>query len=451
MPTSPDLAELYSRHLATLDRHLADALERAGRAGLGAEAVLFHAGRPRTYHRDDRVVPFVPNAHFRRWVPPLCGPEHMVLARPGERPKVVRLRLRDYWFDTTPPEPSHYEEHVDLHEVSELARVGPALGDLSKAVYMGDSPAAAAELGFDAERIEPPALERPLDWHRASKTEYELALTRIACEKAARGHRKARELFEQGASEREIHWAYVRETGHLEHEIPYDTIIALDSKSAILHYQNKRGPETGPGRVLLIDAGAEHHGYAADITRTFSRPDTHPVFRSLVAAVDAMERRLVALVRPGRSYVEIHLQCHQMVAEILVDHGLLATSVDEAVGLRLTRAFMPHGVGHLLGLQVHDVGGHQSGPDGGLSEPPDGHVLRNTRTLESGHLVTIEPGIYFIPMLLEPWRQGEHAAKLDWQLIDELTRLGGVRIEDDVVATDHGFEDLTRHLIEGRG
>ena len=133
-----------------------------------------------------------------------------------------------------------------------------------------------------------------------------------------------------------------------------------------------------------------------------------------------------------------------------MDHGLTKCSIEETFRRRLTRVFMPHGVGHLLGLQVHDVGGHQSSPEGSFSPPSDGHVLRNTRIMESGHLVTIEPGIYFIPMLLEPWRQGKHADKLNWDLVDELMPLGGIRIEDDVLATDDGYEDLTRPLIEGR-
>ena len=133
-------------------------------------------------------------------------------------------------------------------------------------------------------------------------------------------------------------------------------------------------------------------------------------------------------------------------------HDLAITNVpgDEAVERRLTRAFLPHGVGHGLGLQVHEVGGHQATVRGGSNPPPDGHVLRNTRTLEPGHLVTVEPGIYFVPMLLEPLRTGPDASAFDWDLIDALVPLGGIRIEDDVLCTDDGFEDLTREAIEGR-
>ena len=94
--------ELYREHLATLDDHLGRALEIAAQNGRGFDAILLHAGREATYHRDDELVPFRAAAHFRRYTP-LPGPEHVVWARPGEKPRVVRVQPRDFWFDTAPP------------------------------------------------------------------------------------------------------------------------------------------------------------------------------------------------------------------------------------------------------------------------------------------------------------------------------------------------------------
>jgi Xaa-Pro dipeptidase len=111
---------------------------------------------------------------------------------------------------------------------------------------------------------------------------------------------------------------------------------------------------------------------------------------------------------------------------------------------------MPHGLGHHLGLQVHDVAGHQVDAAGTVVDPPPEHpFLRTTRPLAEGHLVTIEPGLYFIPMLLEPVREGEHSASVDWALVDDLVLRGGIRIEDDVWVTPDGGEDLTRPQIPG--
>ena len=439
----------YRKHLAVLDGYLDKALECARRSGVDVGGVLFHAGREAKYHADDQVIEFRPTAHFRRWVP-LDGPEHVVLARPGRTPRVVRVRPKDYWYDTSPPPASYWHDAVDLQEAESFEQAVALLGDLRRVAYAGDSPEAAAKAGIPPDLVEPEALMAPLDWYRAYKTEHEAAQLRRACEKAAAGHRAARDAFTAGATEREIHWAYLRASDQLEVEIPYGTIVALDDKAAILHYQQKRGKEKGAGSILLIDAGAAWEGQASDITRTWARPDTEASFREILDGVDRLERELVAMVTPGRPYLEIHIAAHRKTAELLEATRVLRCTAEEALDRKVTSAFLPHGVGHQLGLQVHDVGGHQAGPEGGTVPPPPAHpFLRNTRVLEPGHCVTIEPGLYFIPMLLEPLRQGDTASLLDWNLIDRLTPLGGIRIEDDILCTDGEPEDLTRDLVEG--
>lgn len=443
-----DLRSLYVRHLLSLDAWLTDALARAEKAGLPLRGVFFHAGRELYYHADDHAVHFHTHAHFRRWAPPLEGPEHGVLALPGQKPKVFRVRPRDYWYDTTKPPVSHFEEAVDFAEVESFDELARALGRLDGIAFVGASREAAATLGIPESLVEPAALMYPLDWHRATKTEYELALLRVAAESGGRGHAAARDVFLAGGTELDCHIAFLRAARSCEADLSFSTIMAIDEKSAILHYQHKRGTEAGRGTNFLADAGTQFHGYASDITRTWTRQEGHPMFRALVAGVNAFERRLVAMVRPGLPYAEIHLEAHRETAALLTKLGILRVGVEEAIAKRLTRVFFPHGVGHQLGLQVHDVGGHQASPEGGKLAPPDEHVLRNTRTIEPGHYVTIEPGIYFIPMLLDPQRAGANASAFDWKLIDELLPLGGVRIEDDVYCTADGYEDLTRRFIE---
>ncbi len=440
----------YRQHLTTLDEQLARALELAAATGRGYRGAVFYSGRAGVYHRDDRGVPFWPSHHFRRWVPPLDGPEHLVLARPGERPRVVRVSPRDYWYDTAPPPTSYWEEAVELTEVEKLTDAKDALRALDDVAWVGPSPEAAAELGIAERDVEPDELMKPLDWFRAYKSAHEVSRLEEAARKTAAGHQAARKAFKAWGSEREIHWAYLKASEQIEAEVPYDTIVALDEKAAILHYQMKRGPETDPGKVLLIDAGAGHEGYAIDITRTWAQEDCEDEFTALVEAVDLLERELVAGTVAGRPYLEVHEEAYLGISRILVEVGILKTGVEEAVDRHLTSAFFPHGVGHHLGLQVHDVGGHQAGPEGGEVKPPAGHpFLRNTRILEPGHVVTIEPGLYFIDMLLEPLRSGEDASAIDWDLVDRLAPHGGVRIEDNVLVTDDGPRDLTRSLIPG--
>lgn len=441
--------ELYRRHLQTLDDGLTRCLEQAARKELAVDGVLFHAGRTASYHADDEEIPFWPTPHFRRWVP-LAGAEHVVLARPGRPPRVVEVRPRDFWFDTSPAPASYWQEAVEHAEVASFEEVAGATGSLDGIAYVGNSPAAAGELGIAAERVEPAVLMAPLDWYRSYKTDHEIDLLTHAARRAAAGHRAGRAAFAAGASEREIYWAYLQGAGQTERQLPFSIITALDHKAAILHYQHKRGPEAAPGNVLLLDAGAGCDGYASDITRTWVRPGAESAFQALVEGMDRLQRDLVAMVTPGRPFLELHLEAHRRIAELLVEVGALRAGAEQAVDRGLTRAFFPHGLGHHLGIQVHDVAGRQAGPEGGEVPPPEAHpFLRNTRILEAGHVVTIEPGVYFVPMLLEPLRESEDRALVDWHLVDLLVAHGGVRIEDDVVCTEAGAKDLTRPLIEG--
>src|SRR5690606_25810634 len=133
-----------------------------------------------------------------------------------------------------------------------------------------------------------------------------------------------------------------------------------------------------------------------------------------------------------------------LLAAVLENLGIVRMDPQAQLDTGVSSVFFPHGIGHFLGLQVHDVGGFMAGPGGGAIDKPAGHpFLRLTRVLADDHVVTIEPGLYFIPMLLDGLRAGSHAGAVDWRKVDHLTAFGGVRIEDNVrvAATP---ENLTR-------
>src|SRR5215469_9731039 len=118
------------------------------------------------------------------------------------------------------------------------------------------------------------------------------------------------------------------------------------------------------------------------------------------------------------------------------------------VATGVTPVFLPHGIGHLLGLVVHDAGGFMESPDGGDIPRPEGHpFLRLTRVLQPGFVVTVEPGIYFIDQLLDAARADGRGSKINWSRVASLRKFGGIRIEDNVAVTATGGENLTRNAF----
>lgn len=219
--------------------------------------------------------------------------------------------------------------------------------------------------------------------------------------------------------------------------------MALNEHAAVLHYTNlDRDPPALP-RSFLIDAGAQVHGYAADVTRTHSNGDA--AFGTLLRGIEALQQTIVGRVRAGVDFRELHLATHRLLAELLIDAELATGSADSLLESGITSVFLPHGLGHLLGIQVHDVGGHMADDNGTTIEPPPGHpYLRLTRVLVEDMVLTIEPGIYFIDMLLATLRGTPAEKQVYWSAIDGLRPFGGIRIEDNVRVLADGAENLTR-------
>jgi Xaa-Pro dipeptidase len=153
----------------------------------------------------------------------------------------------------------------------------------------------------------------------------------------------------------------------------------------------------------------------------------------------------VEKVKSGQNYADLHVHAHHVLAGILKDRDFIRMSPESAVESGVSSVFFPHGLGHLIGLQVHDVAGFQKDESGGTIARPPGHpYLRCTRTLQPRMVTTIEPGIYFIDLLLAELKSKPQARDVNWAKVDVFRRYGGIRIEDDVVCTDAAPENLTR-------
>ena len=431
------LAQRFHDHLQARLQYAEKAM-----AAHGFDTLIISSGQPFTYFADDQDAPFNTVPHFRHYCP-ITGPHHVLKLQPGRKPVLIRYAPEDFWYEQLPLGTPFWLDGFELIEAPSLDAVWSAVGRPARAAYLGNELEPALAAGLE---LNPAGLTAFLDWGRSYKTPYEVACLDQAAVLGAKGHAAGRAAFLAGASELEIHYAFMEAVECLEFQLAFPSIVAQNEKGATLHYENKRSFRRG--HTLLLDCGARFLGYASDITRTTTTPACDPRFQALVAGMDRNQQELCAAVGPNLPFGELHHLSHLKLAALLQEQNILRAEPEEAVAQGLTRPFYPHGLGHHLGIQVHDVAGKLAGPDGSFAPPPPQHpALRTTRTLEPGHVVTIEPGCYFIPMLLRPFRDGELSGKFNWTLIDELSPNGGIRIEDDMLVTESGARNLTRvHL-----
>jgi len=199
------------------------------------------------------------------------------------------------------------------------------------------------------------------------------------------------------------------------------------------------------GELLLMDSGAESAGgYASDITRTFPvngrfRDRQREIYEIVLAA----QMGVISAASPAHDNREMHRLAARTIAGGLTALGLMKGNPDDAVEVGAHALFFPHGIGHMMGLDVHDMedlGDIVGYPEGEERSTQFGLAfLRMTRKLEPGFVITVEPGIYFIPALIDQWRgEGRHSEFIDYDRVEEFKDFGGIRIEDDVLITDDG-------------
>jgi len=438
---SPTLGTLYGDHIAAVASRHDHALDQAG-----ASHAVIYSGNPRIAFLDDYQYSFKANPHFVSWAPLTNLPFSYIVYTPGETPILVYFQPHDYWHVVPGAPEGYWTAHFDVrvvHTIDDVAAHLPEKREQCIAIGEIDDDA----LAFGIERINPTTAVNILHYARGSKTEYELAAMRLASRRGAAGHRAAEAAFRDGLAEFEIHRAYCRAVSHTDSELPYGNIVALNAHGAVLHYTDldREAPEVL--NSFLIDAGAQVHGYASDITRTYSFGDQR--FQDLIDRMDVMQRDVVNQVRAGVDYRELHIGTHKMLAAILVDAELATGDPDTLLETGVTAAFFPHGLGHLLGVQVHDVGGFMENESGTRIDPPSGHpFLRLTRVLEENMVLTIEPGLYAIDMLLENLRGTPAENHVNWKTVDWLRPYGGIRIEDDVRVMINDRENLTRDAFD---
>ncbi len=424
---------------ASLETDLAAQIERRRRAvaerwNVGSEAVVIGAGEPiHIPGRADRTYPFRPHSEYFY----LTDRE-----RPGG---VLAFDADGGWVDFVMPvsreelvwegAPADAQDGVPVDDLEHwlVARRGRPIVNLGVPIA---GVTAAEELVAE--------FRRQLNYVRRPKDALELERMRTAERAASAGFAAVVPLLSAGRTERgvqvELEAEFFRQGADF---LAFDTIVASGANSGVLHFP----PTTralGDGELVLIDAGAEFRSYASDVTRTY------PVSGSFTAEQAAIHELVArageaatARVLPGTEFRDIHRTAAVTIAEGLTDFGLLRGSNEALLESGAVSLFFPHGIGHMVGLGVRDAGEVLAGrePEPGMPR------LRADLPLEAGHVVTIEPGIYFIPALLgDPDTRADLGELVDWDRADAMLGFGGVRIEHNVHVTDEGPEVLTADI-----
>jgi Xaa-Pro dipeptidase len=288
---------------------------------------------------------------------------------------------------------------------------------------------------------------------RVCKTELEIRLLRLAVLLSSQAHVYVMRHIRPGQVEQQLEALFKSWTSYFggTRHSAYTCICGSGPHGSILHYGHAGRPNDRilkDGDSVLLDMGSEYSGYATDLTRSYPvnghfTPDQRAVHE---AVMDARQRVLDAM-RPGVSWVDMHLLAEKAILEHLVRMGILTGSVEDMEAARVSSMFMPHGLGHLMGLHVHDVGGYSANaPPRPSQEGPC--WLRTARVLSAGMVLTVEPGCYFS----EPWIAHEmktnpqKAQFVNKEVLSRFYKLGGCRLEDDVLVTENGVENLSHML-----
>ena len=436
---------LYTEHF----EHLKTVYERALTNHQFSSLIVF-SGTIKKQIFDDMVYPFYVNLQFKALVPLTQMPESWIIWRPSQKPMLLLYQPDDYWHGTQPLPTETWAQHFDIIPISKTEQAQAYFGDTSGSAFLGETNDLIGQ--WDLGEHNPKALIAELNWYRSYKTLYEQSCIREANRITVNGHLAAKEAFFSGASELEISLAFQSGCQQPEEALSFPSIVGINEHAAILHYTHRdlRRIPANKRHSLLIDAGAIYRGYAADTCRTYAYPEG--LFADMVEALDELQQNIVSETKVGSRYFDVSIRAMRGLASLLNTFGVLKIDPDSAVKLDLVRYFMPHRLGHFLGLQVHDVGDNQADVSGAeLDIDSKFPKVNMMRAIEVDQVVTVEPGVYFIETLLKQLSQSEHSNKFNWDRIEVLKPYGGIRIEDNVLVTPDGPVNITREAFDEIG
>ena len=405
------------------------------------DQLIIGSGSEKMQFQDDMAYPFKTNPYFREWVPLNYANYFLCIDGENEKPKLYIQCKQDIWHSSPQPLGDLYAQHLEIIEYSSsealIKQFSKSAGSLGLINETND-------FDLDIEACNPPQILNAIDFQRRSKTAYEHACLREASRLAAPAHLAAKDAFMAGASELEVASAYLKACYCAESEMPYAIIAGINENAAVLHHHQLNNQPV-ESHSLLLDAGVQFNHYASDITRTHAY-DSGSDFSSMINALDRLQQELVSEAGIGKNPAALHVQSQYAVASILKQFNILKVSAEEAVENKIINTFYPHGLSHHLGCNVHDKGSRLANAQGDQMPVSEKYPhLRASAPMIENQIHTVEPGLYFIPALLDKLEASENKNSVNWDQIVHWKKYGGIRIEDNIILHAKGqIENVTR-------
>uniref|UniRef100_A0A3B3ZW71 Xaa-Pro dipeptidase n=1 Tax=Periophthalmus magnuspinnatus TaxID=409849 RepID=A0A3B3ZW71_9GOBI len=283
---------------------------------------------------------------------------------------------------------------------------------------------------------------------RLLKTDMELEVLRYTNRISSEGHKMVMKNVKPGKMEYEMeslfqHYCYTK--GGMRHT-SYTCICGSGNNCSIIYYGHPGAPNDKSildGDMCLFDMGGEYHCYTSDITCSFPANGKFTADqKAIYEAVLKSSRSVMAAIKPGVKWTDMHRLADRVHLEELVKIGILKGSVEDMMKVHMGSVFMPHGLGHLLGIDVHDVGGYPEGVE--RIDEPGLRFLLMGRPVQERMVLTVEPGIYFINHLLDQaLANPAQSCFINNQVLARFRGFGGVRVEENIAITSDGIELLT--------
>ncbi|KAG2216266.1 hypothetical protein INT45_006067 [Circinella minor] len=279
---------------------------------------------------------------------------------------------------------------------------------------------------------------------RIIKSDWEIEVMRKANKISSDAHIKVMEACTTNINEADLYAIFLNESNrHGAFFQSYMPIFGSGMNAATLHYNKNNASIENPTDMILVDAGCEYNYYASDITRTFPVGGKFTEEAATIYSIVLdMQKACIAELKSGAKWEDIHTTALEVAAEGLIKTGILVGEKQELLDKDVVAAFFPHGIGHMIGIDVHDVPKYCTSVE--RIDRPSYRYLRMRRTLAANNVVTVEPGIYFCEFMIDPVVKDEKTSKyINKEMLNKYKSVGGIRIEDNLVITEDGSYNLT--------